>query len=206
MIATSTGDLSNLFFQVTQWNLAYLGICVAIIILSAGIIYIFNVKPLEKNLERQEKDIGDLKNQVTEKIAAIVKLEEKLDADEKRLAQAEFNDIDQTLNNIWTQHLLAQSTTNYGGNILALTWYLRIAQAFKRGNVKICLDQIKLVLDSDPGNYLSSVTGMIRWNPSIVITTYTDMINSLKTVEGFDALKEEIINKATQKWISPTNH
>jgi hypothetical protein len=63
-----------------------------------------------------------------------------------------------------------------------------------------------LVLDSDPGNYLSSVTGMIRWNPSIVITTYTDMINSLKTVEGFDALKEEIINKATQKWISPTNH
>jgi uncharacterized coiled-coil protein SlyX len=199
---TGVINLQDLVNSLASSNLNYLTLALALILGIGGAFYIFNIKPFENKLDIQEKAQEKLKDEIDEKINTITKLEEKLNAHEGRLSVVENNNIDQILANIWTQHLVAQSTHNFGGNILALTWYLELTQLFKRGDVKMCLEQIEWALDNDDGVSSGSTIKMKDWNSNILIERFSSITASFKTIidPQLDDLKINILKKATQKW------
>lgn len=56
-------DLINLSKDIAQLNLGYLGISVAILGVLGGVFIYFNIKPLKDALDKQEKTIGNLKEE-----------------------------------------------------------------------------------------------------------------------------------------------
>ena len=204
MNPTSTIDIINFIYHISALNAAYLGTSVIIIIFLGGAFYLFNLRPFEKNLTQQKESLIDLKSKLEEKIVTMTQFEEKLKIDEKRLISFENHIMDQALSNAWAAHYTAQSTRNFGGDILALRGYLVLTQSFKRGDIQMCLKQIKRVLDQDPGTLPVSVIKMKSWDPKIVSQIFSDIISSFNTIQGFEELKEEIRTEAIQKWFSST--
>ncbi len=64
----------GLIYRVLNYNLGYLAICIGIILLLGGFFYLFNLEPLRKKTDAQEKGIRETGRKSEEKFA---KLEEE---------------------------------------------------------------------------------------------------------------------------------
>lgn len=56
--------LQSLLNQLITSNFGYLGICVTIILFAGGFFYLFNLKPLQTSIEKQEEKIESIKKEV----------------------------------------------------------------------------------------------------------------------------------------------
>ncbi len=73
--ALSPADFTMLLQSVVTLNLGYLGVCVTIILGAGGFFYLFSVKPFQASLEKQEKELIQLKRDTEERTTL---MEEKL--------------------------------------------------------------------------------------------------------------------------------
>lgn len=74
MEATTTisiPDLIAISQGIVETNLGYLGVCLTIIIFSAGIFYFFNIRPVQKAVDRQEGDLESLNKDIQSKIDSV---------------------------------------------------------------------------------------------------------------------------------------
>ena len=69
--ALSSSDVVMMMQGVATLNLAYLGVCVTIILFAGGFTYIFNVKPLQDALKKQEEKLEILTKDVENKISQV---------------------------------------------------------------------------------------------------------------------------------------
>lgn len=99
MEATSTIsalEAINLMSQVTTLNLGYLGICVSIILftggLAGGFYYIFNFKPLQKSIEKQELELKALQVEIDLKLTS-------LNSDFNKLVSEQTKQIQKSIEN-----------------------------------------------------------------------------------------------------------
>lgn len=71
MLATTTIsviELVNLTQGIATLNLGYLGLCVTIILFVGGFFYVFNFKPLQESIKKQESQLEGLKKEIELKI------------------------------------------------------------------------------------------------------------------------------------------
>ena len=66
---------SSIFIDLTQnliaTNLGYLGLSVTIILFAGGLFYVFNFKPLQESIKKQENELDSIKKDVNNKVNTI---------------------------------------------------------------------------------------------------------------------------------------
>jgi hypothetical protein len=82
MLATSTvistTDIINSIHSIATLNLGYLGLCVTIILFVGGFFYVFNFKPLQESINKQEGRLDTLKKEVESKVEEMQSLSVEL--------------------------------------------------------------------------------------------------------------------------------
>lgn len=68
-------DILNLMQGISATNLGYLTLCVSVILatggITAGFYYLFNFKPLQKSIEKQEGELQEIKKELEKKSATL---------------------------------------------------------------------------------------------------------------------------------------
>lgn len=65
---TSISQIISLTQGIVSMNLAYLGICVTIILFAGGLFYLLNLKPLQESIEKQENKLISMGKEIDTKI------------------------------------------------------------------------------------------------------------------------------------------
>lgn len=205
---------SNFINQVAAVNLGYLSVAVTILLIFGGAFYLFNFKPLQESIRKQEEDLKEsrgeniheisiLKNEALSEIEKIrkeieVKITERVLSTEglfksfEERAKKEMNMLREKSNKleleaIWTQHYLWSNADNVRNELDTLMDYMEKGQEYKITYLfDLCLQEIDEVFD--------------RIEKKDIVgdrfVTQERLLKILSGINGFEEIKTSIKNKA----------
>lgn len=92
-----TAQITNFVHEIVNLNLGYLGLGITIILVFGGFFYLFNFKPLQKSIEKQEDRLDNFNEKMDEKLVSLNTVFANLSAEQA----AQFKSInDKTIEEI----------------------------------------------------------------------------------------------------------
>lgn len=201
MTSSSLSDLAIIFDfqnkiveQVLQSNLGYLSISVTMIIGLGAVFYLFNLKPLEKNLSEQKEYITKIKSEITKTSEQINDVLRKVDTARKQMVlliqdgqkelQREQLRIDIT--NEWYLHYQWKSSGIKSNEFSTLICTLALSVDFQKKYQFTLLT--KLILEE-------IIDLLNRFRPTKELLTETKISTVLAELTEFDTEKAKILQK-----------
>ncbi len=177
--AISLTDFANFTKDIAQLNLGYLTISVAILVILGGVFVYFNLNPLRDKLDKQEKSVGDLKNEVKSIIGNSIDQSRKILEDFKKSQNDKLTKVlEQQHDKIISE--VENKTVNLESSILE-----KINIIIEDKDVKL-----KEITLSETSNKLASVEKSLN----SIINKYKDLLSEedKKNTISIQSLKFEI--------------